>query len=156
MTMQATEQREKAQDTYNFLGLWRNQHGSEMHIKVINNGMLKGTFKTGVGAHEPEEEHALTGFVSGPLVSFCVNFGKYHSLTSWAGQHTRPNGADKIETMWHLARTLPERTEKDCLWAGIWTGSDTFCRVEMDSNRDLDLFDRPPFIPSHPLKVSKK
>ncbi len=139
---------------YNFIGLWRNQHGSEMNITKVENGAVTGTFKTGVGAHDSDEEYELTGFVSDALICFCVNFGKFDSLTSWAGQHTRPNGEDKIETMWHLAKTLPDKAED--LWAGIWTGADSFYRVELGSKRALGDFDRPPFIPSYPFQVSKK
>ncbi len=149
-----TGKTQELETMYNFVGLWRNQHGSEMNITSAENGRISGSFKTGVGAFDSEEEHALVGCTSGTLISFCVNFEKYNSLTAWAGQHTSPNGEDKIETMWHLARTLPDAS--DDLWAGIWTGSDTFHRVEFGLARILGDFDRPPFIPSYPFQVSKK
>lgn len=138
---------------YNFVGRWRNQHGSELNIEQVQNGKIRGTFKTGVGAHEPDEEYELTGFVSGPLITFSVNFGKFNSLTSWTGQHARPNGEDKIETMWHLARILPEKSEKDCLWAGIWTGADTFERSEKGAERLLERIERPTLYPSYPFAI---
>jgi len=157
MTVQVdSAKQEKAHAPYNFIGCWRNQHGSERNIKEIKDGKLSGTFKTGVGAHDPEEEFELTGFVSDGLIAFTVNFGKYNSLTSWSGQHSRSKASDKIETMWHLARTLPENAEKDCLWAGVWAGADTFVRSKAGSPRNLEKIDRPPFVPYYPFHLSKK
>ncbi|MCA9800373.1 MAG: hypothetical protein KC777_00220 [Cyanobacteria bacterium HKST-UBA02] len=146
----------KTRESVNFLGLWRNQHGSEVYLAAVENGLLTGTFKTGVGAHDPDEEFALTGFISDDLISFSVNFGKYGCLTSWSGQHTGGLDGPRIETMWHLARAIPEKLEARHLWAGFWTGADTFKRVEGEAKRDLNLFDRPTMSPSYPFKVSLK
>lgn len=155
--MQTTKaDREKVKNTCNFFGRWRNQHGSEMNLTEFEDGKIHGTFKTGVGAHEPGEVHELTGFVAGGLISFTVNFGKYNTLTSWTGQHNQHDGRDHIETMWHLARTIPENGRHDRLWSGVWTGSDIFSRIGDEINIDHELSDRPMFVPSYPLKFSKK
>jgi len=152
----AKAEKDCSKKNFNFFGRWRNQHGSEMNLTKFEDGKVSGTFRTGVGAHEPGEVHLLTGFVAGGLISFTVNFGKYDTLTSWTGQHNQIDGHDHIETMWHLARTIPENGRHDRLWAGVWTGSDTFNRIGDDSPLDHDISDRPMFIPSYPLKFSKK
>lgn len=139
-----------------FMGLWRNQHGSEVFIASVEDSRISGTFKTGVGAHDPDEVFDLTGFVTDDLIGFSVNFAKHGCLTSWSGQHTSQNGIEKIVTMWHLARAIPDSLEKLSLWAGIWTGADTFVRHEKDGKRDLDLFDRPTLAPSYPFRISQK
>ena len=54
-----------------------------------------------------------------------------------------------------LGRWLPEKAEKNWLWAGIWTGADTFERFADGAMRRFD-FDRPMFMPSYPFQVSKK
>lgn len=155
MTTKAISQKEKAQTKCNFLGLWRNQHGSELNVTGTENGRITGTFKTGVGACDPEEEHDVVGFVSDSLICFSVNFGKYNSLTSWTGQHVPANGEDKIEMMWHLARTLPEKLARDAFWTDIWTGADFFYRVDPFTMRNLDQFVRPRSAPSHPTSIAK-
>lgn len=155
--MQSTKtKRVKENDACHLLGRWRNQYGSEMNLTKCEDGKITGTFKTGVGAHEPGEMHELTGFLAGKLISFTVNFGKYDTLTAWTGQYHKQEGRDRIETMWHLARTIPENGRRDRLWAGVWTGADTFCRVADDIIFDHELSDRPLFIPSYPLKFSKR
>lgn len=157
MTVQARHKCEQAsRGAVNFLGCWRNQHGSELTIKTMKDGRIDGLFKTGVGAHDPNEEFAVTGFVSDDLITFSVDFGHYDCLTSWAGQMTNENGIERVYTMWHLARGIPENAEKSSLWAGIWTGADTFVRAEDKDERNLALFDRPVFTPSYPFQVSKK
>ena len=141
----------------NFVGHWRNQHGSEMEIKAITDDLIIGTFKSGVGGIDPELEFPLTGFVSDDLIAFSVNFKQFQSVTSWSGQHTISQDEEVIETMWHLARAIPDAAERTCLWAGIWTGADSFTRVQdLSEGRQLHLFDRPPFLPSYPFKASKK
>ncbi len=155
-TQTKSTNKEKEHLKCNFLGLWRNQHGSELNITSTENGKLSGKFKTGVGACDSDEEHDVTGFVADGLIAFSVDFGKYHSLTSWTGQHVPENGEDKIETMWHLARTLPEKIEKDAFWTGVWTGADSFYRVDPMVLRNLEALERPLLIPSYPLRAALK
>lgn len=112
----------------NFNGKWRNELGSEMELSVDIAGAVTGTFRTGVGSPRPEEEFDLVGFVSGDLLSFTVNFGKYSSLTSWAGQHTIVGGAERIRTSWLLAKNVEDADEPASLWGAMLTGADTFRR----------------------------
>jgi hypothetical protein len=110
-----------------FSGVWNNQHGSEMTLQV-NNGVVSGEYRTGVGLPSPVERFPLTGFCSDDLLVFSVNFGKYGSLTSWAGQHTIENSREIIHTLWHLARNVEDSHEPTKLWQGILSGADFFVR----------------------------
>jgi hypothetical protein len=117
-----------AESSVNFSGKWRNQLDSEMEIATDASGRVTGRYRTNVGSPKPTEEFDLTGFVTGDLIVFCVNFGKYGSATSWAGQHTRDGGSEKIYTLWHLAQNIPDASEETGLWRGVLAGADTFFR----------------------------
>ena len=114
--------------TVNFNGKWRNDLRSEMDLNVDAAGAVTGIYRTAVGSPGNKEEFPLAGFATGDLLSFTVNFGKYGSLTSWAGQHTVEGGAEKIRTMWLLARNVVESKEEKEMWGAILTGADTFRR----------------------------
>ena len=79
-------------------GRWRNQHGSEMQLRVGPGGRLTGTYHTAVGAPSPKQEFELAGFACGDLVVFTVNFGRFGSLTAWTGQHTVADGVERTRT----------------------------------------------------------
>jgi hypothetical protein len=111
-----------------FSGKWHNQHASEMELTIGADGKVTGTYHTGVGSPRPAEVFALTGFVSEDLIVFTANFGKYESLTAWAGQHTTEEGVEKIYTMWHMAVNIEEAAEPKWLWYGMRSGSDVFLR----------------------------
>ena len=112
----------------NFNGKWRNELHSEMDLVVDTAGSVTGTYRTGVGSPSPVEEFDLVGFASADLLSFTVNFGQYGSLTSWAGQHTVQGGAERIKTMWLLAKNVEDANEPASLWGAVLTGADTFRR----------------------------
>lgn len=140
-----------------YLGRWVNQHGSELNIVALDGNRFTGEFKTGVGAHDPNEKFEATGYISDHLITFSVDFSGHGCLTSWAGQFTKADDSYQIDTLWHLSRALPEAHEKDSLWCGIWTGSDLFSRVkDEDEHRDLTLFNRPVAAPSYPFKITHK
>ena len=125
------EKASKAGSAVNFNGIWKNRLDSEMELTVDTDGDVIGKYRTGVGKPAPTEEFDLKGFVSGDLIVFCVNFGKYGSLTSWAGQHTLDNnGKEKIFTLWHLARNIKDEEEEDKLWAGILAGANEYHRAK--------------------------
>jgi hypothetical protein len=111
-----------------FSGKWRNQLRSEMELTVKGN-KVTGKYRTGVGLPTPAEEFDLTGFCSGDLLAFVVNFGKFGSLTAWAGQHTIDDvGQGQIRTMWHLAKNVKDEDEPSELWAAVLSGADVFFR----------------------------
>lgn len=113
----------------NFNGVWKNNLGSEMTLAVDQRGTVSGKYRTGVGAPDPAEEFPLTGFVSGDLIVFCVNFGEYDSLTAWAGQHSLDaNQQERIYTLWHLAKNVEDPDEPGRLWAGIHAGANEYVR----------------------------
>jgi hypothetical protein len=112
----------------NFNGIWHNELKSEMHLTVDAQGNVTGKYKTGKGAHGSHEEFDLVGFASGDLLSFTVNFGKYDSLTSWAGQHTKDHGIEVIKTLWLLARNVEDSLERTNLWGAVLTGYNNFHR----------------------------
>lgn len=114
--------------TFDPSGKWFNQHGSEMEIEAGRDGCLSGWFRSGVGCAEPEERFPLVGFVSGGLVTFSVDFGKYDSLTSWTGHAGIEDGRQTILALWHMSVVVPGPEHPDRLWEGVWSGADTFLR----------------------------
>ena len=130
LTKQAGAQSSSQDSEPDFNGKWKNRVGSEMELKVSKNGALTGTYRTGIGLPKPDEEFRLRGFVSGDLIVFCVDFGRYHSLTSWAGQHTQDgNGKEVIYTLWHLAQNVRDEDEPDDLQlVGILAGANEYRR----------------------------
>ncbi|GAA4459390.1 avidin/streptavidin family protein [Nibrella saemangeumensis] len=112
----------------NFKGVWVNELGSKMTLDVTDGGNVSGTYVTNVGSPGKTEEFPLTGFASGDLIAFTVNFGKYGSLTSWSGQHTETENGAVIKTMWLLAENVPDQNEPKNLWGAVLTGADEFTR----------------------------
>ena len=112
-----------------FEGIWKNGLGSEMEIEVDTVGNVTGTYHTNVGMPTSTEEFPLIGFASGDLITFTVNFGKYGSLTAWAGQHTESEAGDQeIHTLWHMAENIIDVAEPQNIWSGILAGSNVFRR----------------------------
>lgn len=112
-----------------FNGLWRNELSSEMELVVDKaSGKVSGVYRTGVGTPQPTEDFDLVGFASGDLLSFTVDFGKYGSLTSWAGQSSVIDGETVIKTMWLMAENVPDVDEPSKLWSAMLTGADSFRR----------------------------
>src|SRR3954462_13766833 len=114
--------------TVNFNGTWVNELGSKMELKVSQTGEVIGTYATAVGTPPKNERFDLRGFASGDLLAFTVNFGKYGSLTSWAGQHTEEDQGAVIKTMWILARNIEDQNEPGQLWGAVLTGYNNFTR----------------------------
>src|SRR5512138_1484285 len=104
--------RERAPETVDFSGRWRNQRGSSLELAIDDRGRVSGTFRTGVGVPSPHESFPLCGFARGDLIAFSVDFGVHESVTAWAGQHTEAGGRERIETLWHLARNIPDSDEE--------------------------------------------
>jgi hypothetical protein len=118
----------RADAKVDFSGQWKNQRGSSLELAVDDRGRVSGTFRTAVGTPFPSETFALCGVVAGDLIAFSVGFGAHESVTAWAGQHTIAGGRERIETLWHLARNIPDQAEERSLWGAILAGADTFER----------------------------
>ena len=110
-------------------GKWKNQLNSEMTLIMDGNGKLTGKYATAVGRPSGSEEFELMGVVTGDLVSFIVNFGKYGSLTAWAGQVIEDNGKETIRTLWHLSENVKESEESNKVWGSIRAGYGLFTRT---------------------------
>jgi hypothetical protein len=133
---------------FDFDGRWYNQHGSHMDIQVDSDGDVVGKYTTAVGAPGDEEEFSLVGFAAEDQLSFAVNFGKYASLTAWAGQASEDSDNNAvIITFWHLTKNIPDPSEPENQWATVLTGSDVFKRT-VPKVRPLSLM-----APSHPRIV---
>lgn len=111
-----------------FSGKWYNQRGSEMDL-IVDGSIVKGTYKTKVSSPNDQDLFYLTGFATGDLISFTVNFGKFGTLTSWAGQYAKEGQEpEMIHTCFVAAVDVSEEKEPDVIWGGVRSGSDFFRR----------------------------
>lgn len=121
-------QRKPGGPAIDFSGIWVNELGSEMEIKV-QESRVSGTYRSAVGRASPTERFELTGFVSGERIVFCVNFGAHGTLGAWTGLHSEDKGVEEIYSLWHLPRDIEDDEEaRDYRWSGILTGVNIFKR----------------------------
>jgi hypothetical protein len=145
-----------------FSGKWHNEHDSEMELQVAADGRVTGKYQTGVGSPTPSEQFDLVGFAKGDQLSFTVDFSKYGTLTAWVGQHTiNKQGAEEINTMWHLSENVPDADEKDKMWNSVTDGADFFWRGPVPPAPTAKAMKAvaktgPIARPSHPLKRKRK
>jgi hypothetical protein len=112
-----------------FSGKWYNQRGSEMDL-LVNGSIISGTYKTKVGSPDDQDLFYLVGFATGDLISFTVNFGKFDTLTSWAGQYgNEPDQPEMIHTLFAAAVNIDDPKEPDAIWGGVKAGADFFRRT---------------------------
>jgi hypothetical protein len=101
---------------------FKNELGSIMTMEFANSGgLITGTYKSGV---VDSNTYALTGFVSGNVVTFTVDFTEEGSIAAWAGQAVF-NSVWEIHTLWHLV----EPTASADMWEDTYTGSNIFTQV---------------------------
>jgi hypothetical protein len=136
-----TEQSRKSEHQLESLnGIWHNQNNSEIESNVSADGMLSGTFTTSANGCSPET-HSLTGFASGRVVAFSVQFPLHKCVTSWVG-HYSEDGA--IECLWNMALDVDNDQP---LWKSTLSGADRFvagpCKYSLQSSRTAPA--------SHPL-----
>lgn len=127
-------------------GTWHNEHGSQMTIEVDDEGRLWGSFRSGVGLAPNGERFDVTGFASGGLIAFSVDFSRYDTVTSFAGHYLIEEGRPVIRAMW-LMSSSPGSAAQGEGWKCTWTGSDTF-------QREPPREPRRQRIPSHPVDFS--
>lgn len=127
--LQAPKEANKAASSVNFNGKWINDLGSTMTLVVSSAGVVSGKYKTAVGSPTADEEFDVVGFASGDLITFSANFGRYGSLTSWAGQLTESaDGSALLKTLWLLTENVPDAEEPTKLWGSILAGANNFTR----------------------------
>lgn len=125
-------------------GAWHNQHGSVMELARDAEGQIRGRFRSAVGPSAGEGEFRIVGFVAGELVTLSAEFASHDSVTGWVGHHVVEGGEERIETLWHMAVTVPgSRPDRD-RWNGIWSGADVFRRGAHGTHPGS------PRLPSHP------
>jgi hypothetical protein len=107
-------------------GTWHNEHGSEITLEALPDGLLAGRFVTAIGFGK-NESFPVTGFIAMNMVVFSASFGKYGSLTSWVG-HIVADGEPRLETLWQMTVEIPRSKRADNMWKGIWSGSNEFRR----------------------------
>jgi hypothetical protein len=135
-----------------FEGQWYNQHGSDMEL-TVKKGKVTGVYRTRVGAPGDAEEFDLVGFCSGDLLTFTVNFGKYGSLTAFAGQNTEDDKGERIDMFWHLVKDVRDGSEPDQMWAALLTGMDVFRRGAPPAQLNLQSVMRRPSSPIRPVEI---
>lgn len=127
--LQAPQSANEPERLANFNGRWINELGSTMVLTVLNVGVVTGKYKTAVGSPTASEEFYVVGFASNDLITFSANFGRYGSLTSWAGQLTEDaGGSPLLNTLWLLTENVPDGEEPDKMWGSILAGSNNFRR----------------------------
>lgn len=114
-------------------GTWYSDHGSKVELRVINGGLLEGTYEpalgggTGVyrlvGLTDTEDYAGSRSF--GMVVSWNNSFQNQHSTTVWSGQYQVVDGEERLLTTWLLTRETQPADD----WASTLVGSDTFRRV---------------------------
>jgi len=111
-------------------GRWRNRLGSTIDLLVGDHHHLHGTFHAGVGVADPAATFAVTGFVEGDALSFCVDFGRRGSVASWSGHHITDGHGERLVTLWHLAQPVADPHSETDTWKSLMAGADEFTRVE--------------------------
>ena len=113
-----------ATDPLDFNGLWKNELGSEMRIDQQGEA-LRGHYKSFKNdAGEVAANGPLTGWVSGKVIAFTVNWDGLDSITSWVGQHVEGDDGPRLVALWQMVKTVPDGSE----WEAINAGTDTFWR----------------------------
>ena len=112
-----------------FDGDWQNDRGSRVSLTVTD-GMLSGVYQTNVGRPDKNKKFPLTGYVSGDMITFTVNFAGFNSMTAWTGQMTKDGqGNDVIKTLWQNTKDVPDEDEPAEMWGSIRAGASDFRKV---------------------------
>jgi hypothetical protein len=124
-------------------GTWYNQHGSELALNVDPEGVVRGRFRSAVGLAMRDEAFPVTGFCSGELIAFTVDFSGHDSITSWVGHYLDQGGDPRLETLWQMVVHVSTRGAQAHQWRGVHAGADLFTRT-----RGAPLASH--LMPSHP------
>ncbi|MEM7727679.1 MAG: avidin/streptavidin family protein [Pseudomonadota bacterium] len=111
-------------------GVWVNEAGSAVELRVGEAGRLSGAYRTELGAPDADSRFPLTGWVQGDVVAFSVRFTGFGSITSWSGQLSEDENGPFIRTLWHYTKDIPDEQEAEDLWKTINAGAATFRRAD--------------------------
>ena len=101
-----------------WVGTWQNESGSALRIRsVAADGTLVGQYSTELGAPDATQWFDVRGSANGDQLAFVVSWGEHASLTAWVGQRIGSGGEERLRTLWHLTRDVPEADEADAIWS---------------------------------------
>ena len=118
----------------NPIGKWTNQITPKSTLTITSvdaqTGQLSGSYSSPSGT--AGQEFPLVGWLSKApsalgkdnvvVISFAVNWGSYHTVTSWSGVCRSSAGSgDSLVALWHLANPVASYE-----WAHVLSGQDTF------------------------------
>lgn len=92
----------------NWVGKWKNQHGSVLEITSDARGQIAGTYHTKVGKGGPNA--VVRGIYNGDMIAFMVSWTPdSESITAWTGLRR----GKSLHTLWHLvsSTTLDAKDE---------------------------------------------
>ena len=111
-------------------GRWQNESGSELEVLAVSDGQLRGRYRTDLGAPEETSWFPVTGSVNGDQLAFVVSWGEHASLTAWVGQRVGEGDDERLRTLWHLTRDVPDAEEQEDIWSSVINGFAVFRRVK--------------------------
>jgi hypothetical protein len=92
-------------------------------------GQISGTYQSPSGTSG--QKFPLTGWLTkappvankdnAVVISFAVNWGSYHTVTSWSGICRTTGGIDTLVALWHLADPVAGYE-----WSHVLSGQDIF------------------------------
>ena len=111
-------------------GRWQNESGSELEVLAVSDGQLRGRYRTDLGAPEETSWFPVTSSVNGDQLAFVVSWGEHASLTAWVGQRVGEGDDERLRTLWHLTRDVPDAEEQEDIWSSVINGFAVFRRVK--------------------------
>lgn len=113
-------------------GVWFNELGSKMDLKVDDDGIITGKYHSAVQADEPT---GLTAKIIGGMspdgshdtFGFSVVWNTTGSTTSWAGEYKTCCGEQVLYTTWILTDQTESCNET---WKSTLIGKDVFTRYK--------------------------
>ncbi len=113
----------------NFNGIWRNELGSEMELRVTPPNKIEGIYRPGSAESFCKGEHKIKGFYNDNLISFVVDFDHHSMLCSWTGHYITDGNEGYISTLWHLVKSELEHDLPLEAWGSVYAGANRFNKI---------------------------